>query len=313
MDAESLSSSEDLKPAATDEIGASTTDELDYGAFGFSGIPPSPPKTSFPRWNEDRFEDGYDSDGEILLSEDELVEIHDDEEALPSTERGPDNQTTIPGAVGAEHRLTGGDLSTAAHISSTAIAQNLTIKGEVLTDALISKMKVDDIRVELGRRGLLKRGNKAEIIPRLQRAISDGILPSLASLDGNHNNEEVRSLRDFPAGAKWIEMPFKSLPIEEASTLIDGVQFRGPTDVAGMVHHQRLHDVDMTIDRLTFPGKALLPKKISTIDSFMINMEGSRMSCSLQMKRWLILILLQVMIYQLTLLQVIGSMHSFHF
>jgi len=42
MDAESLSSSEGIKPAAADDPGASNTSELDYQAFGFSGIPPSP-------------------------------------------------------------------------------------------------------------------------------------------------------------------------------------------------------------------------------------------------------------------------------
>jgi len=108
MDAESLSSSEGLKPAAADDPGASNTSELDYQAFGFSGIPPSPPKNSFPRWNEDGFEQGYDSDGEILLSKDGLFESNDDEGVLPSREEGPFNQATIPEAVGGDQRLDGG-------------------------------------------------------------------------------------------------------------------------------------------------------------------------------------------------------------
>jgi len=56
MDTESLSSSEGKQPAAVDEVRASTSESLDYEAYGFSGLLQSPPRQSFPRWNEDLFE-----------------------------------------------------------------------------------------------------------------------------------------------------------------------------------------------------------------------------------------------------------------
>jgi len=214
MDTESLSSSGDLKPAI--EFGASTTDEVDFEAFGFvsippsppkTSIPPSPPKTSFPRWNEERFEDGYDSDGEILLSKQGVFDIFDDEQSLPSREEGPETEETTSEAVGAHHRSTGGGASTTPHAgtsinnssstSAAAVAQNLSINGEVLTDILIDKMSVKDIRVELGRRKLRIKGNRPDIIPRLKQAVRDGVLPSLSSLNENQNIEEARSLRPF--------------------------------------------------------------------------------------------------------------------
>ena len=82
MDTESLSSSEGKQPAAVDEVRASTSESLDYEAYGFSGLLQSPPRQSFPRWNEDLFEDGYDSDGEIVLPMDDVSTENDDEEEL---------------------------------------------------------------------------------------------------------------------------------------------------------------------------------------------------------------------------------------
>jgi len=37
------------------------------------------------------------------------------------------------------------------------------------------------------------------------------------------DQDGVRSLKEFPPGTKWVQMPLTSQPVEESSRLIDGV------------------------------------------------------------------------------------------
>jgi len=262
MDTESLSTSKASSPVRANEIRASRNDENEFEAYGFSGLLPSPPKRSFPRWDEALFEDGYDSDGEIL--EPNVDEADDENELASSDHILAPTQGVLGGNTTMENTTT--QTSTSSESSSinivtasTAVTQSLTLTGAILADDLIDKMVVAELRTELKRRGMPVNGLMDVLKSRLKDA--KHILPTI---DGTQIDQDgVRSLKEFLPGTKWVQMPLTSQPVEETSRLIDGVQFRGPTDDENLTHTQPLYNVEGIIDRLPFPGMALLPKKDS--------------------------------------------------
>ena len=226
MDTESLPSSEGKQPAAVDEVRASTSESLDYEAYGFSGLLQSPPRQSFPKWNEDLFEDGYDSDGEIVLPMDDVYTESDDEEILPTSGEeevggsNTGNSTFSPPSSMNNNEEAGGTATTSSQPSSmnNTSSQSSTMINDssssaILTDSDIKKMVVADLRKKLSRRGQQTCRIKAELIARLIEF--KNINPS----NNIDRNDVENNLKGFPQGSKWVEMPLKSQPVEESSRI----------------------------------------------------------------------------------------------
>ncbi len=117
-----------------------------------TGLLPSPEKRTFPKWNVDNFELGYDSDGEIL-------------EPCPSDDEQDD--TELPSSTVEDTALTGASGSVRSDLAPGSTnaesnqpphnqhpARNMSVLGLELTEAGIRVLVVADLLNEMSRRNM---------------------------------------------------------------------------------------------------------------------------------------------------------------
>ena len=211
--------------------------------MGHSGLLPTPSPRQYTRWNEEKFDEGYDSDGEIVFPDN-----YDDGEEQKEVEL-PDSSSGVGDTNGTSVNESGTTAGTAASINPTTAPPGFD-------DVSIANMTVDKLREELKKRGCHSTGLKAILVERLKEAVRNG--PAQV---GQPDRESADLNRvGFPVGCKWVPLVFKSTPVEEPSRLINGVQFRPPT-LLNEESTKRLYDAAEEFDRPAFPGKALFPKR----------------------------------------------------
>lgn len=96
----------------------------------------------------------------------------------------------------------------------------------MLDNAMIEKMKVLELRKELGKRGLSKNGVKNMLIARLTEGIEKGV-----TLLSERPEIEVKNRAgiDFEGGAYWKLLDSKGPEIDESIMEVEGRSFRVPT------------------------------------------------------------------------------------
>ena len=105
----------------------------------------SPSSPYFPKWNEQKFEEGYDSDGEILYPNEPVLEgfSYDDDQVLPSGEL---NEVSAI-SVSAESGTNVGSVSDT--VNTTAGKDVADVSQLHIDDRTIDNMSVQGLRVEL--------------------------------------------------------------------------------------------------------------------------------------------------------------------
>jgi len=158
-------------------------------SIALSGLLPThPSRLQYTFFNDDIFEDGYDTDGHQGLS---VHDFSDEEDKLPSPET--------------------------ASIPPEAFCQAippLSPASELLTIEETKRMSVTELRDELGRRKQSKSGKKQDLGDRLQNCIRSGILPS-----NQPDPHAAPNIPGFPPGCRWISLPFEEQPLPELSHL----------------------------------------------------------------------------------------------
>ena len=103
-------------------------------------------------------------------------------------------------------------------------SENLNGTAPALTVEIVNGMGIKDLRVELGKRGLSKKGRKKDLTDRLAKAVEDNV-PLLENVVVNEDEALIAPDDGFAAHARWkIVNPSEDDVIDEASLqTIDGV------------------------------------------------------------------------------------------
>ena len=198
------------------------------------GIPKTPEKRSFGMVSDELYSEGYDSDGQRAPWEGVIVEDYEEEELIAVEEdiQNDDTATSDPPVT----------------------SPNPT----VLTEEMVDRMKVTELKDHLKRRGASIKGKKAELIKRLKEAIRNNV-PLVSEM----NAEDVQNLvgDEFDPGARQeLLEPDEEEVVEEEILEVDGVTFHGPTS-DGAEKGAKRYNYGETFDRLPFTGQAKQPKK----------------------------------------------------
>ena len=168
------------------------------------GIPTSSRYRIIKNRDESTYDDGYDSDMNVgpfldaIMNESDRTEEEEDED-LPAS--------MLAGAHAQE-----GEVRDEAQGEGTP--------AWFLFDDAIKQMKVDELKVEIGRRGLKPKGNKSALVQMLQ----DCIEKRLPIIEGPVAN--LNELSGFPVGSKWKLLSPRSV-IDDPPNLFN---MHAPTD-----------------------------------------------------------------------------------
>ena len=194
------------------------------------GIPTTPEGRVLKPIDEDEIDNGYDSDGLRAPWEESLEEIfdgpEDEEDPLPF---GPEPSSSV-----------------------IPIAENDAQKIITVTD--VPKLKVQDLKEELTKRGLQIKGLKKDLIGRLVDAIQNNV----AILDNvSKRKDENMAGAAFSPGAHWVALECDGEYIEDNRT--EGL--REPTVPTGEVPSVRKRNFRERFDRMAFTGQTELPRR----------------------------------------------------
>ena len=194
------------------------------------GVPMSPEGRVLKPIDEDAIDQGYDSDGLRAPWEEGVDEIFDgpEEEEMPLP-FGPEASSPVE-----------------------PIAENVAEKTMTVDD--VPKLKVQDLKGELTKRGLGTKGLKKDLVSRL----IDGIKNNVAILD-NVSKSKAQNMAGagFTPGAHWVMLECDGQVIED-----DGIEgFRAPTVPAGEVPFVKKRNYNQQFDRMDFIGPTELPRR----------------------------------------------------
>ena len=197
-------------------IEKAVNEEVDVGA------PPTPEGRNMATFDNEAFEEGYDSDGmrgpfyDGVMDENQLVS--DEEEIAP--EAMEETQVEV---VAADQ----GEAQVAAENEEAPVAVPVN---EPVANALsiedIQGMKVSELRDQLKARNLKRSGNKEELRSRLKAAVEANVpLVMAPELIGNVADPEA----GFTPGARWELLEEGDEVEEEGLLTIEGEVFIEPT------------------------------------------------------------------------------------
>ena len=194
------------------------------------GIPTSKRHRNITNRNELTYNDGYDSDGNVgpfldaIMNESDRTEEEEDDD-LPAS--------MLAGAHAQE-----GEVHDEAQGEGTP--------AWFLFDDVIKQMKVDQLKVEIGRRGLKPKGNKSALVQMLQ----DCMEKRLPIIEGPVAN--MNELSGFPVGSKWKLLSPSSV-IEDPPNLFN---MHAPTDDPDLLPTLQKQNYDEIWDRPVFEGRS---------------------------------------------------------
>ena len=193
-------------------------------------------------------EDGYDTDMQLGpfyedgVSDEVFVSMDEEAPEVPATNIAPPSQTE-----------NSDNLNHAASNSS-----NSELRRED-----IAKLKVTELRTELGKRGLSKNGLKKV----LQDRLVEGIKKKIPLLQDRSTDEIDHDAGDgFAPGTFWKLLDPEPNTLDESIMKIDGVHFRAPTTTeeeqkSNFCERPKKRNYNQIFDRMPFYSKRLLPVK----------------------------------------------------
>ena len=194
------------------------------------GVPKTPEQRNVIPVNEDAYEDGYDSDGLPPPWSEDHSALFDEREA---------NEASLP--VGPVP-------------NTPRVNQDENVAENIITEAEIEKMVVNELKEELKKRGLPVRGKKEELIIRLKEALRNNL-----PLVGNLSKEKVANMagETFTPGAHWVELECTGdFVVDETPA-----GFRAPTVPDGEVPTVQKRQYSQRFDRMAFTGIAEVPQR----------------------------------------------------
>ena len=201
--------------------------ESPYKITDEPGINEPPPARVISNADDDKYEEGYDSEGEIgpffdaVADEIEAnVEVEDEDAGLPTT--------------------MGGDGTNAAPAEGDK-ADWYVAKGDVI------KLKMEDLKAEIRRRGVVPKGKKGD----LQNMLRECVAKRLPIVEGGPD-KNAAALGGFPVGSKWkMLVPLSDLVPEP----VNEFAFRPPTLGEGESPTTPKQNFQERFDRPVFQGK----------------------------------------------------------
>jgi hypothetical protein len=241
----------------------------------------SPERKKIARVNERRFEQGYDSDGDIGPFYDaidsEWGQDYDDDEEIPE---GCDDLTFKNADVLTENAVAptaNADAPSNPPVNpSVATAENSNIPEtnavapivgptpKVLTLEMIDGLNVNDLKKQCKKKGLKVAGKKQDLVERLRKAVRnkipdktpEGKSKQLIKKKVNDEDDEVDEVKGFAPGAYWKTLTQNPIAVPEP----ENPEFKNaraptvPEDEAHIAAPIKYH-YDERFDRPVFKGK----------------------------------------------------------
>ena len=196
---------------------------------------PQPAETMTEELSDFMFQLGYDSDGELPF----FGNADEERQMMEQYEEG---------TLGNEPSLTSADDTTTSTTNTTSAPTFIFIPYEE-----IKKMKVDELKQELKKRGVSMHGKKAELQERLTEAIRNKIAVVPVS-----TRVLVADPKNFPPTAYWRTL--QPTGQVEDPTSDSGSQFHGPTEDPETRRLQpKKRNFDDIFDRPVFTGTSKVP------------------------------------------------------
>jgi hypothetical protein len=166
--------------------------KIDENLHTAVGIPTSKPARSITNLNENRWDEGYDSDGQIgpffdAVAEEEDVDIAADDDNLPQS-------MLEEGGVGAVEAIE----------EAPADGDGNGIPVWLLSEETIKSLNVDQLKKAIGARGLKPKGKKGDLQQMLRDCMTQG-LPIVEAPVANADE-----LSGFPGDQKQPERASKA-------------------------------------------------------------------------------------------------------
>jgi hypothetical protein len=209
--------------------------KIDENLHTAVGIPTSKPARSITNLNENRWDEGYDSDGQIgpffdAVAEEEDVDIAADDDNLPQS-------MLEEGGVGAVEAIE----------EAPADGDGNGIPVWLLSEETIKSLNVDQLKKAIGARGLKPKGKKGDLQQMLRDCMTQG-LPIVEAPVANADE-----LSGFPVGSRWELLNPSNTPAQEP---VNAFEFRAPTDDPDNMPTVVKQNYDETWDRPVFAGRS---------------------------------------------------------
>ena len=196
--------------------------------YGFEveavGIPTSSQRRIIVNRDENKYEQGYDSDGEIgpfldAVAGQKIMDVEEEDKGLPLS-MGGDGSEAVDAPTGRPDWF--------------------------MEDSEMNAIKVDKLKGELKRRGLVPKGKKGGLITMLKEAVAASKPICVEA------NVDAGALGGFPVTASWKFLEPNADVVENP---INDFDFRAPT----LAEHENpttpKHNYDEVFDRPVFTGR----------------------------------------------------------
>lgn len=200
-------------------------------AVGAVGIPTSKPSRKIKNVDENKWEEGYDSDGELGPFLDAVVDqggvdVEGEDDGLP------DSMVVVGSGSG----------------NTTNTNGEVTSPDWFLSDEQINVLKVDALKEAIKMRGVVPKGRKDELRVMLKQCMEKG----MGIVEGVTKDMQV--LSGFPVGSRWKELQPGDDIVPEP---VNEFAFHAPTDNPEALPRVQKQNFDETWDRPVFKGRNL--------------------------------------------------------
>jgi hypothetical protein len=180
---------------------------------------------------------GYDSDEGPFLDAIEEEGIQDFEE-------------DAAGEAEVEEGMQQSILEETVNAATSGNADDTASRIVIIPNDKIDKLKVQELKDELGKRGLNKKGRKTELLERLKQAMTDQVpLMSVQAQEASMKDD----LSGFPPTARWRTLETQTEEVPEPHNRFPGA--RAPTvPEEDALHVPVKHNFSETFDREPFTG-----------------------------------------------------------
>ena len=213
----------------------------------------------FANHDELKYDEGYDSDGEMMyydeialdddpddISEDviEPITVSATTTTLATTTSAAATSVATTSATTTSATTTSATTASATTISATTASATTTVDGSQLSEARAGKLKVSELKDELRKRGKGTVGNKSILLDRLIECIRD------KTPVGEEIAERPGCMNGLDITACWVPLTRNAFPIPEP--LNEDANLRPPTERDAPINPK--YGFDEKFERRPFEG-----------------------------------------------------------